>query len=188
MKKDKIIEKIKFHQENKKITEISREISKNVTETSRGYILDYSNDFILLHSTGDFLLLSYKIIPIEQIVKLRYNEWDKYYDKIFRWEKEIDNVGMNYAIDLNSWPSVFKSIKDKDLSVIVECEASETDSYVIGPIDRIGNKKVVIQNFDPEGYFDKKPTSINYNNITKVTFDDRYINVFMKYTRHRKEK
>lgn len=188
MKKHKIVEKIKFHKENKKITEISRKISKDITETIRGYILDYSTDFILLHSTGDFLLLSYKIIPIEQVVKLRYNEWDKYYDKIFRWEKEIDNVGINYLIDLNSWPSVFKSIKDKGLSVIVECEASETDNYIIGPIHKIGNKKVVIENFDPEGYFDDQPTSINYDAITKVTFDDRYINVFMKYTRNRKEK
>jgi len=30
---------------------------------------------------------------------------------------------------------------------------------------------------------DKKPTTVNYNDITLVKFDDRYINVFKKYLR-----
>lgn len=187
MKREKIIERIKFHKENKKYTRISRRISKDQTVFSHGYILDYSDDLILLRVTDDFMLDGYNVLPIKQIEKLRYNKWDKYYDKILQWEGEKDKVGIDYAIDLKNWKTVFKSIKETNFNVIVECEDPAINSFTIGSIEKIGKKKVAIMYFDPAGYFDDKATSIDYLSISKVQFNDRYTDVFSKYTRHRKK-
>jgi hypothetical protein len=89
---------------------------------------------------------------------------------------------------LTSWQTIFKSIKKTGLGVIVECEDPDIDTFTIGPVVRTSKKLVYILYFGATGISDDKPTSIDYASITNVRFDDRYINVFSKYVRHKKKK
>ncbi len=103
-----------------------------------------------------------------------------------KWEKEDEKVGINYTIDLNDWRSVFNSLKSREMNLIVECEGSDLNSFTIGPITKIGKKYIHLLYFDAEGFFEKVPSSIDYNSITRVAFNTQYLNVFSKYTRHKK--
>jgi hypothetical protein len=181
-----LAEKIKDHFENKKYAKIIRSVGKNTFETSVGYIVDHSKDFLLLQETDDFKVLGYLILPIDQIEKIRFNKWDKYYNNIMIWEGEIENVTVKYKIDLTTWQSIFKSITSHKLNVIVECESPDIDSFTIGPLIKTTKKRVHIQDFDPCGFLNEIPTSIDFDCITIVKFDDRYINIFSKYLRNRK--
>jgi hypothetical protein len=129
-----ISEKIQLYLENKSHVKITRTVGSDTTETSRGYILDYSDDFILVHETDDFLVIGYIILSINQIKDIRSAKNEQYYTKIMIWEGEADKVGISYKINLSSWPSIFKSIKATGLNVIVECENPEIDTFTIGPI------------------------------------------------------
>lgn len=167
---------------------MTRQIADDYTEISRGYIVDYSKEFIILQETDDFKVFSYLVLPIVQITDIRFNSHDKFYDKIMIWEKEISKVSLPHKIELKNWQTIFKSIKTLGLNVIVECENPDIDTFTIGPIAKTTKNLVYILYFGPTGFIDEKPTSIDYNNITKVIFDDRYINVFSKYIRHRKKR
>jgi hypothetical protein len=183
-----ISEKIKRHLADKSYVKITRTVSKGVDKISNGYILDYSKNFVLIQETSDFAILGYYILPIDQIKKIRHNKYDKCYHKIMIAEGEADKVGISYKIDLDNWKSIFKSIKDLSLNVIVRCESPKIDRFNIGPIIKATKSLVYIQYFDPTGLLEENPTSINYQSITKVNFDDRYINVFSKYLRKKKSK
>src|ERR1700744_3723799 len=137
-----IVEKIKYHLENKKYAKLFRTVGKNSVQTSSGYIVSYNGDFIILQESNDFRLLGYNILPVKQLKKVRFNKWDKYYDKIMGWEGETDGVGINYTVDLTDWQSVFKSIRSQNLNVIIECEAPKLNTFTIGPIVKITKKKV----------------------------------------------
>lgn len=183
-----ISKKIIFHYKNKRFTRITRQVAEDCTEISRGYIVAYSKDFIILQETDDFRAFSYLVLPISHIVDIRNNSSDIYYDKIMKWEKETDNISLSHKIDLSNWQTIFKSIKNSGLNVIVECENPSIDTFTIGPIVRATKKSVYILYFSPTGFFDEKPTPIDYISITKAVFDDRYINILSKYTRYRKKK
>lgn len=183
-----ILSQIKDHYTNKKYTKITRQVAENHTEFSRGYIVGYSKDFIILQETDDFRLCGYLAIPVAHIVEVRYDKNDKFYDKIMILEKEIDNVSLPHKIDLSNWQTLFKSIKGTGLNVIVECEDPEIDTFIIGLIVKTTKKLVYILYFSATGIIDEEPTSIDYNSITKVMFDDRYINVISKYVRNRRKK
>ncbi len=187
--KKTILEKIKFHCDNKKFTRITRQTSEDTTEISRGYIVDYSENFIVLQLTDDFEINDgFIVIPVSLIKDLRFNSHDKYYDKIMFWEKEIEKVAITYKTNLTDWESVFRSIKKTGLNVIIECENPSIDTFTIGPIVKITKSKVSILYFDPSGFSDEEPTFILYKNITQVTFNSRYTNVFSKYIRRKKTK
>lgn len=183
-----ILEKIAFHYNNKKFARITRQVSEDFSEISRGYIVGYSNDFVILQETDDFRVYGYNVLPLSQIMDVRYNNCDKYYDKIMRWEKETDKIMLKHNINLKDWVSVFTSIKGAGLNVIVECEAPSINTFTIGPLKKVLKNAVQILYFDPLGFSDSKPTNIKFSDITKVMFDDRYINIFSKYIRHRKNK
>jgi len=79
---------IKKFYENKKFARITRKISNGNEFISRGYIVEYSEKFIVLQETEDFQLLGFCIFPIQTLSKIRYNNNDRYYDKIMDLENE----------------------------------------------------------------------------------------------------
>jgi hypothetical protein len=177
----KIIDQIKNHLDKKKYTLLTRKTGKTSTETSRGYILNFSEDFILLQETDDFKILGYNIFPLKQIISLRHNENDEFYDKIIKAEKEDKKIGIKYSVDLSSWATIFQSIKSRKLNVIIECENPDNYSFDIGPIASLTKTSVYIQYMNGQGIIDKEPTKIDLKLITKLMFDDRYINTLTKY-------
>lgn len=183
-----ILDSIKYHYDKRKYTQITRQVADDHTESSSGYIVAYSKDFIILQEVNDFRMLGYLVLPVTQIVEVRYNKVDKYFDKIMVWEKEADKVSLPYNIDLTDWNTIFQSIKGYELTVIIECEDPSIGAFIIGPIVRITKKRVHISYFDAQGYIDEDPIRVKYADISIVKFDDRYANVFGKYTRHKKKR
>jgi hypothetical protein len=181
-------EELKLHLELKHRVKITRKVSANSTEQSNGYILAFSEHFVLLQETDDFIIDGYAVFPLSTITRITFNRNDKYFDKIMRLEGKIKEVGIGYIVNLNSWPSVFKSLQQKKFNVIVKCEDPAIDSFDIGPIIKTGNKYVYIQYFDATGLLDNEPTTIDFDSITYLTFDNHYINIFSKYLRHRKKR
>ncbi len=183
-----IKDKIKEHCKDLKFSRITRSVTNDWDEISRGYIVDYSENFVVLQETDDFRALGFNIFPMPHIARIRYNNHDKYYDKIMTWENEKKKIEISTNVNLDSWKSIFKTFQQKKMNVIVECEDPDIGSFTIGTVKRVTDKNVFILYFNAAGFFDDKPTRIDYENISKIMFDDRYIDIFSKYTRERKKK
>ena len=181
-----ISEKLNLHLGD--YVKITRMVAKDIEETSSGYILDFSDNFALLHEAGDFTLDGYMVLPVSQIKKIRHNKFDKYFKQIMIAEGEAAKVGIHYKIDLSNWQSLFESIKSAKLNIIVECENPDIDTFTIGPILETTHNQLLMQNFDAVGILEDEPVDINFEDITKVKFDGRYINVFSKYLRKKRTK
>lgn len=52
-----------------------------------------------MQETEDFRVLGFLVFPISTITQIRFNNNDKYYDKIMQWEKQVDNVSKKHKID-----------------------------------------------------------------------------------------
>jgi hypothetical protein len=184
----KIRDKIKEHCEDQKFSRITRDVTDDWEDLSRGYIVDYSKKFVVTQESDDFKLLGFNIFPIQHISRIRYNSHDRYYDKIMAWENEKDKIGLKTKVDLTNWTTVFKTFQKKKMNVIVECEDPDIGSFTIGTVKRVTDKSVFVLYFDAAGFIDDKPTRIDYDDISKIMFDDRYVDIFSKYTRERKKK
>jgi hypothetical protein len=183
-----IADKIKYHHDNKKYCRVMREVAKDAIEKTNGYIVDYTDDFVLFQETNDFDVDGYAIIPIKTISKIIYSNSDKYFDKILHLEGITDTIEKKHKIDLTSWATIFKSIKKSGFNVIVENEDPENTTFDIGPITKITKSSVYVRYFNAVGILNEQATKINWNFITIVKFDDKYTNMFSKYLRETKNK
>lgn len=181
-----LLEKAKLHFENKNYLQITRSVSENKQLTCNGYIVDFTKDFIILHEMDDFRMHGFIIFPMENIENIRYNNTDKYFDKIMAWENEKGKIGLKTEVDLTNWSSIFKTFKKKKKNIIVECENPKIDSFTIGPVEKVTSKSVSLRCFNSKGVLNEELTNIDFEEITKVMFDDLYIEVFSKYLRRRK--
>jgi hypothetical protein len=182
-----IKQKIKYHCDNKKYCRVKRQVAKDTFLNFDGYIVDFSSNFIVMQEINDFRVLGYYIFPISAVVEIRYNNMDKYLDKMLIWEKQIDKVINKYPINLTDWTAIFKSIKKFGFNVIVDYEAPGDEYIIIGPITKITKTAVYIQFIDTTGYLSSDSTREPFDRITAVRFDDNYVNVFSKYIRHHKK-
>ena len=93
-----IHERLKYHFENKKFCKLERQVAAHILEDTGGYIVDVSDNFVVMQEVEDFQVLGFLIFPIPTIVKVRNSVSDKYYDKIVRLEKLIDKIGKKHNV------------------------------------------------------------------------------------------
>ena len=180
-----IFEKIEKHQIEKNYVKIKRDVGNKSYILSHGYILDHSFDFVFLKENDDFLFNGFTIFPISSITKIRHNDYDKHFDFIMEQEGQKRLIEIPYQIDLESWESIFNSIKNTNLKCAVENENSDRFFFKIGELVKVKSRSFKILNFDPAGYLDNEPTKIKYKEISSVSFDDFYTNTMSKYLRIR---
>lgn len=181
-----IFEKIQKHQSEKNYVKIKRDVGNKSYELSHGYILDFSFEFVLLKENDDFVFNGYKIFKISSIVKIRHNNCDQFFDSIMEREGQKKFINIPYQIDLESWETIFESIRELKLSSSVENENHNNFFFKIGNIVKVKKRSLKILNFNPAGYLDKEPTEIKYNKISALGFDDNYTNIMSKHLRMRK--
>ena len=154
-----------------------------------GFLLRVTEGFILVHEFDDFELNGYAIIRQDQFESIRSSKNDRARRKIMNREGTLEiDLGIPYEVVLDSWASIFTSLKAQQLSVIIECEDKKNAAFTIGPIVAVNKKSVSIRHFDAAGILAETPTKILYRDITIIRFDDRYTNVYSKYLRQKKSK
>jgi hypothetical protein len=184
MKKEKIIKKLEKHLNEQRYLRLTRKRG-GFNGISTGFILGKSDDFILIQETDNFRILGYQILPMDTISHVRYNNFDKVYENILKQEGLIETVKLKHSIDLSHWKSICKDIKKTGLTVISECEHPDIRSFCIGELMRVNKKSLSIRYFNAEGKFDNENTINDFSDITKLSFDDHYANIFSKYTRRK---
>ena len=166
--------------DTQEVVKIYRDVTDGESDLY-GYIVDKSDDFLVIHNENEFLLDGYTIIRKDQFDYIRCDEYDETIRIINEGEGLNKKVGLKKPLKLNSWKSIFKQLKKNDYHVTVECEYMKNPTFTIGPIIKVGDRSVEITYFDATGKLDKKPTKIKYKDISQVRFATRYTKVFKKY-------
>lgn len=180
MKKEQVIKKLDRQFAKKSYTRLTRR-KGGFKGISTGFIIDKSSDLILLQESDEFRILGYQIIPISTIKHVRYNKNDQTYERILKKEGLLSELGLKYKIDLLNWKSITKDIKLTGLPIISECEHPDLNYFCVGQLKKVNKKSISIRYFNAQGILDKKNTKHNFADITKLSFDDHYANVFSKY-------
>ena len=142
--------------------------------------LKLSEQLFLAVNEDDFILDGFRISRLRDIKKIHIKN-DKC-DEIVRNEGLFHSLHIP-EINIESWQTEFESLREMGKNVIVEYETpdGENSDLTIGRIDRVYKSCLYIYHFDADGIWQTDPYRIPYTEVTSVTFDSRYVNVFSKY-------
>ena len=179
----KFDKKLKKHIKRKDFVKIYRKGIEGDADI-HGFILQINKDFLLIQVEEEFTLNGYVIIRKDSFDSIRLSETEIFQRKILDKEGILkSDYGINAEINIESWSTIFKDLRQKDYFAIVECEDLKTPAFAIGEISKTSNKSVGIRYFSPQGIIDEKTTKIKYKEITLVKFDNLYTKMYRKYLR-----
>ena len=142
-----------------------------------GFVLGKNSELTYLILEYDFKLDGYQIIRTDDLTTFSTSDTNKYCAAIMKREGLLKDYPQP-AIQLDSWHTVFQSLKKMDFFIIVEDE--NEDDFMIGPIVRVNKQSVTIRYFDSVGEW-KDAENIRYEDITSVKFGDNYSRMHQKY-------
>lgn len=95
------LEKIKYLCETKKYCKVKRQIENDVFGSNFGFIIDFSESFIVFKEVDDFIVRGNLIFPIDSIVELRRNKNDLFVEKIYKLEGITETIKNVNKLNLN---------------------------------------------------------------------------------------
>lgn len=153
-------------------------------QSCHGFVLGMSKKWVLLLDFFDFTPMGYTAIRIADISSCRSGKYERKWEQMLAAEGILDQVGINYEIDLSSTHSLLESLQRRGQNLIVECECevdSDRDAFFIGKIIKLGKRFIRFRHFDAIGNWERDVYRIPFQAITKIEFDTPYVNTFSKY-------
>ena len=177
MKKDEIKERIRSAIEGR---DLCRVYFKYDPAYFYYFPLKMGEKLFLGAEEDDFILDGFSVRRFCDVKKAEVKD-DKCIE-ILRSEGVLENVTVP-PIDLTDWQSVFLSLREMNRNIIVEHESLDADEceFAIGRIEKVMKTKVLFKHFDADGIWQEGLYEIPFSQITSVTFDSRYVNIFSKY-------
>lgn len=179
MKRSEIIEIIQQAVELKHQAKINR--NKIDEEAIHCMPLLLGWNLLMIQFLDDFQPDGYIILRTRDITFARSGESERFSEMILKEEGILSQLKEPPEIDLHNWGTVFRSLQSLGRNISIECERIEDGEFYIGKIIEVNNKSVSLLYFNGVGEWDEEPTDILYEEITQVSFDNRYINIMSKY-------
>ena len=148
------------------------------------YLFGLSEELMLGAQEDDFLLDGFQI---RRLSDLRCVEEEEYLCARINEVNGLLSDVEKPPIDLSSWKNVFESLKQMGLMIIVENEYEKGGFFRLGYIDDVKPSHIVFTAYDADGQRTDNML-IFYDNISSVTFGDRYSVTWHKYLSARSER
>ena len=146
-----------------------------------GYLLRKTTSLVILRRFDGFVPAGYIVLRRADVVELTINE---------KWTQMINSEGhAHLASELpeftfDTFGELMSCLLVRDRNIRVECEnseGSEESGLHIGRIVKLAREHFDFLFFDTKGYWLFSPYSIPYASVTKIEFDDPYVDTFSKY-------
>jgi hypothetical protein len=146
-----------------------------------GFVLAVSPELVLIRNAVDFTIDGYSVIRISDITSYRSGRYERFIEKIYREEGWMGEIGESPSVDITNLRSLLHSLMGSGKNIIVECERPGDDAFYIGKPVGVTKAGVSMRCFDALGQWDSSSQQIVYDQITKVRFEEKYINIYTKY-------
>lgn len=165
-------------------------MSKNLVSIERkyidqnsiqGFILDESDELLLVQYVYDFRCDGLLVLSKSDITKVVSTKTDKFQTKLIKNLKLLDNQLLATNYNIQSWREFFRSIKSHHKYVIVEQERFEDPVFTIGRIERNLKSHIKMRHFTGIARWGDELQDINYGDITRCQVASNYINVYERY-------
>lgn len=116
---------------------------------------------------------------LRDIDNIKYDEVDIFISNILKSEKIGPRIKEMVNFNIDKFEIIFKYFLNQNENIIVECE--KASKFNIGKILEIYDDHITFLNFDGAGIWNTESLDIYYDDITLISFRNRYLKYMSKY-------
>jgi len=141
-----------------------------------------SDQLLIVEYLYDFNFDGFKVLCMNDISKIKRGKVEEFHDKILISEGLIVKEELMSDIKTNTWFDFFESMLDKRKMIDISLErVNKGRTFFVGKIVSVKKEYLEILEVDIVGNWYKDVTQIFYENITLVSFANRYCEILNKY-------
>jgi hypothetical protein len=148
-----------------------------------GFVLDYSEELLLIQTITDFRHDGFTLVRRSDVTDVRCQEFEVHYQEILEKEGVHPLSDPGFSLNLADFPAALLSLHESGEWIIAEREVPGDDYFVIGPIVRTGIRSFSLHHFDAMGQFERCPTLLRLDSLTKIVFGSDYLRVWRRHLR-----
>ncbi len=147
----------------------------------QGFILDYSDRYLLLHYIHKFFVDGLLLIDRKYICDIVCDHAHKFQRQLLESEGVLSGIQFDEVHAISSLPEFLDSLPPEEL-VILEEEAIEEPTWNIGAfVDTTPENTVRIHGFSGAGVWDECLTVIDVRTVTCCKIRTNYIGLYSRY-------
>lgn len=147
----------------------------------QGFVLDESEDLILINYVYDFNLDGLMVLRKKDISLLETSDTDTFQTSLLIDEKIHSKVNYKNNYDLTSWKKFIETSTKDHKYFIVEEEEFEKIEFNIGSIFKIDKESIAMRYFTGTAHWLDEPVTINYSDITCIQIGSNYLNTYERF-------
>lgn len=147
----------------------------------QAFLLDYSEDLILIQYVYDFNLDGLMVLRRSDISEMESDKTDLLQTKILKDEGLYSKVDFDIECELKSWGSALSTLGSRYRFITIEDENPEYTLFYLGEINAIEKESVSIIGFNGAANWDDELSVIYYEDISCVQLGNNYVNVYERY-------
>ena len=147
----------------------------------QGFVLDESDELLLLLYVYDFNLDGYMVLSKEDITYIETTDTDKFQTRLLEKSGALKNVNFNVCFNLSSWKEFINSARKEYTYFIFEEEKLEKSELTIGLIVGTAEESFQMKYFTGIGSWLEEIECLNYSDITSCQIRSKYLNMYENY-------
>lgn len=151
------------------------------TRRIQAFLLDYSDNLVLIKYVYDFILDGLMVLRRSDITEIKSTKTDLLQTQILKDEGLYAKIDFTVGCDLNNWRSVFLTLGNLHRFVTIEDENPEYPLFFLGEIHSVEEEAVSILGFSGAANWDDEPSEIAYEDISCVQLGNHYATVYERY-------
>ena len=147
-----------------------------------GVPLAIGPELVLLAVVQDWRFDGYAIVRLADITAVRSNEYERFTEQVLEGEGEMARAVLpTPAVPVSSWSEAFEALRASGRYILVHEEEYEEEPMSVGPVVDVRDEVVLLHYVGATAEWDEEPSEIEFANVTRVQFDDRYSTVFARH-------
>jgi hypothetical protein len=167
-----------FMQEQKLVS-IRRD--KIDSSSIQGFILELSDELVLLQYVYDFNLDGLMILRFSDITEIKCSATEELQKQLLIEEQLFKKIDFGFKFNTENWKTILTQLSSHYDYCILEDEEPDEPIFLIGKIQKIGKSDVSINYFSGAGNWDEKPSKLAFNKISSCQVNTNYLNVYQRY-------
>ena len=152
-------------------------------EDCSGIPVAVGRQLLILHRNRDFLLDGYLALRLEDITQLEQMDESDFIRRVCGGEKLYEKAAAPRLTSAEDWFQLLGGVKGSFGGwLAVECLSEGELCFYLGVISRLDVNFLQLRQVDADGFRHEEDTTIPLQDILTVSFGDRYLEIYKKYT------
>ena len=147
----------------------------------QGFVLDESNDLILIQYVYDFNIDGLMVLRKDDITSIETTDTDKFQTSLLKDENLIEKIDFRQKYELESWKCFIQSAMKNHEYFIIQEEEYEKPEFNIGQILYLEEEELIFRYFTGVARWLEEPVIIKYSDITSIQIETNYLNFYQRY-------